>query len=99
MIGDTTHDLQMAINAGAQGLASAMARIRPIRCAMAPVHCATSIADLQEWLLAMPEDCSAPRRLCAADDLADGGACASPVLEAREISAFVVRYDGVATAT
>ncbi|GMG90729.1 HAD-IA family hydrolase [Cupriavidus metallidurans] len=53
MIGDTTHDLQMAINAGAQGLGVSYGAhpVESLR-EMSPVHCATSIADLQAWLLA-----------------------------------------------
>ncbi|SDC13109.1 phosphoglycolate phosphatase [Cupriavidus sp. YR651] len=52
MVGDTTHDLQMAVNAGAQGLGVCYgAHPADALRAMAPVHCATSIADLQEWLL------------------------------------------------
>jgi phosphoglycolate phosphatase len=52
MIGDTTHDLQMAQNAGAQGLGVCYgAHPADSLRAMSPVHCATSIADLQAWLL------------------------------------------------
>ncbi|UDM51518.1 HAD-IA family hydrolase [Cupriavidus sp. MP-37] len=53
MIGDTTHDLQMAANAGAKGLGVCYGAhpAESLR-AMAPVHCASSIADLTEWLLA-----------------------------------------------
>jgi len=53
MVGDTTHDLQMAINAGAQGLGVTYgAHPEESLRAMSPVHCANSIADLQQWLLA-----------------------------------------------
>lgn len=51
MIGDTTHDLQMALNAGAAGIgvcygAHPADNLR----AMEPLHCASSIADLSDWL-------------------------------------------------
>jgi len=53
MVGDTTHDLQMAINAGAYGLGvSYGAHPEESLRALSPVHCASSIADLQQWLLA-----------------------------------------------
>jgi phosphoglycolate phosphatase len=53
MVGDTTHDLQMAVNAGAAGLGVCYGAHPGVsRQAMAPVHCARSIADLREWLLA-----------------------------------------------
>ncbi|MGI4815846.1 MAG: HAD-IIIA family hydrolase [Janthinobacterium lividum] len=51
MIGDTTHDLQMATNAGAASIAvlyGAHAEA-PLR-ALAPLHCARDIADLHDWL-------------------------------------------------
>jgi phosphoglycolate phosphatase len=42
----------MAVNAGAHGLGVCYgAHPADSLRAMAPVHCATSIADLQEWLL------------------------------------------------
>lgn len=45
----------------------------------------------------MPEAALAPRRLCAADELIDGGIGVrfTVRVEAREISAFVVRFDGM----
>lgn len=51
MIGDTTHDLQMALNAGASGIgvcygAHPADHLR----AMDPLHCASSVADLGDWL-------------------------------------------------
>ncbi|MNF08617.1 Pyrophosphatase PpaX [compost metagenome] len=53
MIGDTTHDLQMAANAGAKGIGVCYgAHPADSLRAMAPVHCATSIPDLTDWLLA-----------------------------------------------
>ena len=43
MIGDTTHDLQMALNAGAHGLGVCYgAHPEDSLRAMTPVHCATS---------------------------------------------------------
>lgn len=52
MIGDTTHDLQLAINAGADSLAVTYGAhphedLHPLR----PRHVAHSVADLQQWLL------------------------------------------------
>jgi len=46
----------------------------------------------------MPEGLFAPRRLCAAEALAEGGLGVrfTVRLNAREVGAFVVRYDGVA---
>ncbi|MDR3385322.1 HAD-IA family hydrolase [Cupriavidus basilensis] len=53
MIGDTTHDLQMAANAGAAGIGVGYgAHPADALRAMAPLHCASSIADLKDWLLA-----------------------------------------------
>ncbi len=48
----------------------------------------------------MPEASQPPHRLCASDELVDGGAGVrfSVRVEAREIGAFVVRFDGVAHA-
>ena len=51
MIGDTTHDLQMAINAGAAGIAvqygahpvDELKRLNPL-------YTAESVADLHRWL-------------------------------------------------
>jgi phosphoglycolate phosphatase len=52
MIGDTTHDLQLAINAGTDSLAVTYGAhphedLHPLR----PQHVAHSVADLQQWLL------------------------------------------------
>ncbi|WP_238264750.1 Rieske 2Fe-2S domain-containing protein [Cupriavidus pauculus] len=46
----------------------------------------------------MPESGMEPRRLCAADELVDGGAGVrfTVHLASRNIAAFVIRYDGVA---
>lgn len=51
MIGDTTHDLQMAINAGVAGIAVTYGahRPEPLR-ALAPVFCADHVAELSDWL-------------------------------------------------
>jgi phosphoglycolate phosphatase len=51
MIGDTTHDLQMAINAGASGVgvrygAHSESELVPLK----PLHIADSITDLRAWL-------------------------------------------------
>lgn len=51
MIGDTTHDLQLAANAGAAGLGvSYGAHAHENFHAFAPVHVAHSVAELQRWL-------------------------------------------------
>jgi phosphoglycolate phosphatase len=51
MIGDTTHDLQMAMNAGVGALAVAYgAHRRDVLEEMSPLHCASSTADLADWL-------------------------------------------------
>jgi phosphoglycolate phosphatase len=51
MIGDTTHDLQMAVNAGAASIAVTYGA-HPASAfeAFAPVFCATSVATLADWL-------------------------------------------------
>ena len=51
MIGDTTHDLQLAANAGAAGLAVAYGAHEPAALAvLAPRHVAHSVAELRDWL-------------------------------------------------
>ncbi|MDP3032638.1 MAG: HAD-IA family hydrolase, partial [Rhodocyclaceae bacterium] len=51
MIGDTTHDLQMARNAGVDAVAvSYGAHPREILEAAAPRYCARSVEDLATWL-------------------------------------------------
>jgi len=51
MIGDTTHDLEMARNAGVASLAvSYGAHGRDALAALAPLHCADSVAELTAWL-------------------------------------------------
>jgi phosphoglycolate phosphatase len=51
MIGDTTHDLLMARNAGVDAVAvSYGAHSRTALDAAAPVYCATSIGELRGWL-------------------------------------------------
>ena len=52
MIGDTTHDLQMAINAGTARVAVSFgAHDRDAFGALSPLHVAHTTADLQDWLL------------------------------------------------
>lgn len=52
MIGDTTHDLQMAINAGAAGVAVHYgAHSAPELAALNPLYAADSVAALHAWLL------------------------------------------------
>lgn len=51
MIGDTTHDLQMAINAGVAGLGVAYgAHPEENLAALAPLACVSSIMELRSWL-------------------------------------------------
>jgi phosphoglycolate phosphatase len=53
MIGDTSHDLQMARNAGVDGLGVAYgAHPRSELAALAPRHCVDSVAELSAWLRA-----------------------------------------------
>lgn len=53
MIGDTTHDLQMAKNAGVAALAVCYgAHPRDLLEAETPLHCATSVAEMAAWLRA-----------------------------------------------
>ena len=51
MIGDTTHDLQMAINAGAHGIAVEYGahRVEELH-ALNPIYAASTVAGLHEWL-------------------------------------------------
>ena len=52
MIGDTTHDLQLAINAGCASVGvSYGAHESDSFDALAPLHVAHSVADLAQWLL------------------------------------------------
>ena len=51
MIGDTTHDLQMAINAGASGLAvSYGAHPAAELHALNPLTCVQDVGELDQWL-------------------------------------------------
>jgi phosphoglycolate phosphatase len=51
MIGDTTHDLQMARNAGVGALAVAYgAHPRDVLEELSPLHCAASTTELADWL-------------------------------------------------
>ena len=53
MIGDTTHDLQMALNAGVSGVAvSYGAHPKSQLAALAPLACVDSVDELSGWLLA-----------------------------------------------
>ena len=53
MIGDTTHDLQLAINAGTARVGVSYGAHEPAAFgALAPLHVAHSTADLHDWLLA-----------------------------------------------
>jgi phosphoglycolate phosphatase len=52
MIGDTTHDLQLAINAGTASVGVSFGAHEPEAFAeLAPLHVAHSTADLHDWLL------------------------------------------------
>jgi len=53
MVGDTTHDLQLAANAGCDGVGVSFgAHDRDMFAAFGPVHVAHSTADLDAWLAA-----------------------------------------------
>ncbi|CAN5901378.1 HAD-IA family hydrolase [soil metagenome] len=53
MIGDTTHDLQLAINAGCASVGVSYGAHEPAAFdAFKPLHTAHSVADLQKWLSA-----------------------------------------------
>ena len=53
MIGDTTHDLQMAVNAGCPSVGVSYGAHEPEAfMALQPLHIAHSVKDLQSWLLA-----------------------------------------------
>jgi phosphoglycolate phosphatase len=53
MVGDTTHDLQLAINAGTHAAAVAYGAHDPAPLlALNPLTCAHSVAELREWLMA-----------------------------------------------
>ena len=52
MVGDTTHDLQMAINAGCPSLGvSYGAHEHGAFAALRPLHVAHSVQDMHDWLL------------------------------------------------
>lgn len=52
MIGDTTHDLQMAINAGCASVGVSYGAHEPGEFhQLTPLHIAHSVADLRDWLL------------------------------------------------
>jgi phosphoglycolate phosphatase len=53
MVGDTTHDLQMALNAGCPAVGVSYGAHEPGEFhALGPLHVAHSVADLRGWLLA-----------------------------------------------
>jgi phosphoglycolate phosphatase len=53
MIGDTTHDLQMAVNAGCASVGVSYGAHEPSTfAALQPLHVAHSVQDLRDWLLA-----------------------------------------------
>lgn len=53
MVGDTTHDLQLAANAGAASIAVSFGAHEPEGlAALGPLHLAHSTAELRDWLLA-----------------------------------------------
>jgi phosphoglycolate phosphatase len=53
MVGDTTHDLQMALNAGCASVGVSYGAHEPGEFhALGPLHIAHSVADLRAWLLA-----------------------------------------------
>ncbi|MEO8014621.1 MAG: HAD hydrolase-like protein, partial [Polaromonas sp.] len=53
MIGDTTHDLQMALNAGCASVGVSYGAHEPSTFTILnPLHVAHSVQDLHQWLLA-----------------------------------------------
>lgn len=51
MVGDTTHDLQMALNAGCPSLGVSYGAHEPSAfAALKPLHIAHSVRDMQDWL-------------------------------------------------
>jgi len=53
MVGDTTHDLLMAANAGAAGVAVTYgAHPADALLGLSPRFCANTVAELSDWLLA-----------------------------------------------
>jgi phosphoglycolate phosphatase len=52
MVGDTTHDLQMAVNAGCASVGVSYGAHEPeVFHALNPLHVAHSVRDLHDWLL------------------------------------------------
>ncbi|MNV99264.1 Phosphoglycolate phosphatase [compost metagenome] len=52
MIGDTTHDLQMAVNAGCASVGVSYGAHEPdVFHALNPLHVAHSVRELHDWLL------------------------------------------------
>ena len=52
MVGDTTHDLQMALNAGCPSLGVSYGAHEPSAfAALKPLHVAHSVQDMRDWLL------------------------------------------------
>ncbi len=52
MIGDTTHDLQMAVNAGCASVGVSYGAHEPeVFHALGPLHVAHAVAELRDWLL------------------------------------------------
>jgi len=52
MIGDTTHDLQLAVNAGVPSVAVSYGAHEPVAFeAFAPLHVAHAVRDLHDWLM------------------------------------------------
>ena len=52
MVGDTTHDLQMAVNAGCPSLGVSYGAHEPSSfAALKPLHIAHSVQDMHDWLL------------------------------------------------
>jgi phosphoglycolate phosphatase len=53
MIGDTTHDLQMALNAGCASVGVSYGAHEPDAFAeLSPLHVAHSVQELRDWLAA-----------------------------------------------
>ena len=102
MIGDTTHDLQMAAAAGAAGIGVTYgAHGHAHLVAHAPLLLANSVAELREWLLAnaLGHD-PALIEICESAALTNGGRGVRFEVDVggRTVPAFAIRYGGRAYA-
>ena len=85
MIGDTTHDLQMARNAGCASLGVSYGAHAPVLLMpWAPAAVAPSVADLHDWLV--HEAWVSPVARCAGTQGHHQRGCGVPVLCAVELA-------------